>query len=126
MYEVGIVGHFEAAHQLHGDFGPACRLHGHTYRVEVVVRGPEIDASGVLLDIGSLQERLATCLAELHYQNLADVPSLRHTNTTAETMARFIWQQVTSDWTAPAETTVQVRVWESAAVFGGYESVVTS
>ncbi|HZF58812.1 MAG TPA: 6-carboxytetrahydropterin synthase, partial [Rubrobacter sp.] len=39
MYEIYVAASFEAAHRLVGDFGPATRLHGHTYRLEVVVRG---------------------------------------------------------------------------------------
>ena len=39
MYEVYVAARFEAAHRLVGDFGPATRMHGHTYRMEVIVRG---------------------------------------------------------------------------------------
>ena len=39
MYEVFVAARFEAAHRLVGDFGSATRTHGHTYRMEAIVRG---------------------------------------------------------------------------------------
>ena len=51
MFEVGVVAQFEAAHRLHGDFGPATRTHGHTYRVEIGARGPSLRGDGTLFDI---------------------------------------------------------------------------
>ncbi|MGI8551459.1 MAG: 6-pyruvoyl trahydropterin synthase family protein, partial [Dehalococcoidia bacterium] len=50
MFEVGIVTQFEAAHRLQGEFGPATRTHGHTYRVQITVRGASLRADGTLFD----------------------------------------------------------------------------
>lgn len=52
MYEIGVTAQFEAAHRLVGDFGPATRVHGHTYRLEVMVRGDRLDDRSVLYEIG--------------------------------------------------------------------------
>ena len=54
MYEVYVAARFEAAHRLVGDFGPATRTHGHTYRMEVIVRGQRLGDDGTLYDIGEL------------------------------------------------------------------------
>ena len=54
MYEIYVAARFEAAHRLVGDFGPATRLHGHTYRLDVVVRGERLREDGTLYDIGAL------------------------------------------------------------------------
>ena len=74
MYEVGISSQFEAAHRLVGDFGPATRMHGHTYRLEVVVRGPALATTGTLVDIGRLRPAVDALAASLHYRDLAEVP----------------------------------------------------
>ena len=55
MYEIGVTAQFEAAHRLVGDFGPATRVHGHTYRLEAIVRGDRLDNTCVLYDIGKLR-----------------------------------------------------------------------
>ena len=58
MYEVYVAARFEAAHRLVGDFGPATRIHGHTYRIEVIVRGQRLAEDGTLYDIGRLKKAL--------------------------------------------------------------------
>ena len=45
MYEVYVAARFEAAHRLVGDFGPATRTHGHTYRLEVIMRGQHLETT---------------------------------------------------------------------------------
>ncbi|HSE97818.1 MAG TPA: 6-carboxytetrahydropterin synthase, partial [Blastocatellia bacterium] len=52
MFEIGVIDEFEAAHSLEGDFGPATRLHGHTYRVEVRVEARDVDETGTFYNIG--------------------------------------------------------------------------
>jgi len=122
VYEVGIVAQFEAAHRLSGDFGAASHLHGHTYRVDVSVRGESLGTDGTLCDIGSLRSQVGAIIERLDYQNLDEVADLAGQNTTAEVVARLI-----HDWIAPnlpsgVIDTLAVRVWESPSVWAGYEA----
>src|ERR671937_4219 len=65
------------AHSLRGEtFGPAQRLHGATYVVDATCRRAQLDADGVVVDIGRVGEQLRVVLAELDYRNLDDEPSL--------------------------------------------------
>lgn len=121
MYEVGVVARFEAAHQLVGDFGPATRMHGHTYRLEVVVRGPRLHENGTLFDITKLQAALDTLVGKLHYQNLDDVPELRGVNTTVENMAHFCWEQLAPALRGQSLTALRVQVWENERAWAAYE-----
>jgi 6-pyruvoyltetrahydropterin/6-carboxytetrahydropterin synthase len=113
MYEVGVVAQFEAAHRLVGDFGPATRMHGHTYRVEVVVRGERLSEDGALFDIGRLRELVDALMATMHLRDLADVPGLAGINTTAEAVADYCWATLVADLTGQGLTALLVRVWES-------------
>jgi 6-pyruvoyltetrahydropterin/6-carboxytetrahydropterin synthase len=113
MYEVGVVAQFEAAHRLVGDFGPATRMHGHTYRVEVVVRGERLRDDGVLFDIGRLRESIDALMATMHMRDLADVPGLAGINTTAEAVADYCWATLETDLRGHDLATLLVRVWES-------------
>lgn len=91
VFATGVIEEFEAAHALLGEeFGPASKLHGHTYKVEAKVSGEALSNSGILCDITLLRDALRNELRKLHYNVLNDVPELRNTNTTAEAMARFI------------------------------------
>ena len=63
MYTVTVRDHFMIAHSFHGEaFGPAQRLHGATYVVDLEFRRPELDANGMVVDIGLATEVLkANC-----------------------------------------------------------------
>ncbi len=91
MFSVTVRDHMLIAHSLRGEtFGPAQRVHGATYVVDATFRRAELDADGVVLDIGSASEELRAVLAELDYRNLDDEPSLAGVNTTTEALARLI------------------------------------
>src|SRR4051795_1953801 len=79
------------AHSLRGEmFGPAQRLHGATYVVDVTFRRASLDADGVVVDIGRAAAVLAEVVGGLGYRNLDDEPSLAGINTTTEALARVI------------------------------------
>jgi 6-pyruvoyltetrahydropterin/6-carboxytetrahydropterin synthase len=127
MFEIGITDEFEAAHSLIGDFGPATRQHGHTYRVEVRVEGQDLDPSGSLYDIGRLRSALRGVLEEMHYRNLNDLPALAGINTTAEALARHIFAGLAPSIRAGAGTGrlgLKVTVWESSSAFASYRESI--
>ena len=71
MYRVCVRDHFMIAHSLQGRvFGPAQRLHGATYVVDVEFRRPTLDTDGLVVDIGRAGEALSAVLADLNYRNL--------------------------------------------------------
>ena len=78
MFEVTVSDHMMIAHSLPGEvFGPAQALHGATYVVEAAFARPDLDADGIVLDIGRALEALKGVLADLTYRNLDEVESLR-------------------------------------------------
>jgi 6-pyruvoyl-tetrahydropterin synthase len=91
VFGVTVRDHMLIAHSLRGEaFGPAQRLHGATYVVEATFRRAELDADGIVVDIGRAREELRAVLAELDYRNLDDEPALAGLNTTTEALARLI------------------------------------
>jgi 6-pyruvoyl-tetrahydropterin synthase len=91
VFTVTVRDHVMIAHSLRGEsFGPAQRLHGATYVVDATFRRSELDADGVVIDIGRASEELHAVLAELNYRNLDDEPSLADVNTTTEELARVV------------------------------------
>jgi 6-pyruvoyl-tetrahydropterin synthase len=91
VFGVTVSDHMMIAHSLRGEtFGPAQRLHGATYVVDATFRSAELDANGVVVDIGRASEELRAVLAELDYRNLDEEPSLAGVNTTTEVLARLI------------------------------------
>lgn len=117
MYEIYVAAGFEAAHRLVGEFGPATRTHGHTYRMEVIVRGERLDEDGTLFDIGELRPAVEDLAASLHYRDLDEVPGLAGTNTTAEAVARFCWEKLAPSLRGKNLDSLAVRIWESPDVY---------
>src|SRR2546426_9002730 len=91
MYSVTVRDHVMIAHSLAGQvFGPAQRLHGATYVVDVEFKRPDLDADGIVADIGRAAEALRRVLAELNYRNLDELPAFAGRNTTTEFLARVV------------------------------------
>jgi 6-pyruvoyl-tetrahydropterin synthase len=95
MYSVSVRDHFMIAHSFSGVvFGPAQRLHGATYVVDVEFRRPELDSDGIVVDIGRALDTVHSILGALNFQNLDDVPEFKGRNTTTEFLARVIFDRV--------------------------------
>ena len=91
MFSVTVRDHMMIAHSLRGEvFGPAQRLHGATYVVDVTFRRATLDADGIVVDIGRAAEALRAVVAELGYRNLDDEADFQGMNTTTEALARVV------------------------------------
>ena len=129
MFCVGIRDHVMIAHSLRGDlFGPAQRLHGATYVVDVELRRESLDASGVVVDIGRASETLRQVLAKLAYQNLDQLPDFAGHNTTTEFLARHVFEQMAQAAAAGALgpgsselASIKVTLHESHVAWASYE-----
>jgi len=95
MFSVTVRDHMMIAHSLRGDvFGPAQRLHGATYVVDVTFRRGTLDDDGIVVDIGRAAEALHAVVAELGYRNLDDEADFAGMNTTTEALARVVADRI--------------------------------
>ena len=95
MYSVTVRGHMMIAHSFRGEvFGPAQRLHGATYVVDVEFRSPEIDADGIVVDIGKAGDTLKAVLGSLNFQNLDENLAFKGSNTTTEFLAKVVFDRM--------------------------------
>lgn len=95
MYSLNVREHFMIAHSFKGEiFGPAQGLHGATYVVDLEMRRLELDADGLVVDIGLASQTLAKVLAKLNYKNLDEVSAFTGKNTTTEFLAAYIYEQI--------------------------------
>ena len=130
MYSLAVSDHFMIAHSFVGEvFGPAQQLHGATYAVEVEFRRAELDANGLVCDIGLALQALREVLATLNFKNLDELPELRGRNTTTEFMAGEIFRRLTARvaagaigaGTAQALTSMRVMLRESPVAWASFE-----
>jgi 6-pyruvoyl-tetrahydropterin synthase len=91
VFSVTVRDHMMIAHSLRGEvFGPAQRLHGATYVVDATFRRAQLDADGIVVDIGRAADALRAVVGELGYRNLDDEADLAGMNTTTEALARIV------------------------------------
>lgn len=95
MYAVEIRDHIMIAHSLPGDvFGPAQRLHGATFVVDVTFMRNALGEDNIVVDIGRGLQALRDMLQPLNYVNLDSDPLFAGKKTTAEFMAREIFERM--------------------------------
>ena len=126
MFSVTVRDHMLIAHSLRGEvFGPAQRLHGATYVVDVTFRGPALDDDGILVDIGWATQALREVVSGLGYRNLDDEPDLAGVNTTTEVLAQVVADRIAARLTAPTVRSIAVTLNESHVASAGYEREVS-
>ena len=95
MYSVTVRDHMMIAHSFRGEvFGPAQKLHGATFVIDVELRRPELDADGIVVDIGRAGDELRKIVADLSYRTLDDEPAFAGRNTTTEFLARVVFDRL--------------------------------
>ena len=132
MYKVAVRDHFMIAHSFRGAlFGPAQALHGATYVVDVEFRRPELDADGVVVDIGRATEALKAVCGDLNYRNLDDEPRFAGRNTTTEVLARHVFdcmaERIRSGSLgsgAAGIVSLEVRLAESHVAWASFEGML--
>jgi 6-pyruvoyl-tetrahydropterin synthase len=95
MYSVSVRDHVMIAHSFRGAvFGPAQRLHGATYVVDVAFRRAALDGDGLVVDIGLASDAVRSTLSAFDYRNLDDMSEFEGDNTTTEYMAKVIFDRL--------------------------------
>jgi 6-pyruvoyl-tetrahydropterin synthase len=91
VYSLTVRDHMMIAHSFRGEvFGPAQRLHGATYVVDVTFFRPALDADNLVVDIGLASNELKSVLSALNYRNLDDDPAFTGVNTSTEMLAAVV------------------------------------
>jgi 6-pyruvoyl-tetrahydropterin synthase len=95
VFAVEVRHHVMVAHSFRGEvFGPAQRLHGATFVVDAAFMAEQLDANGIVVDIGRAYDALKAALAPLDYRNLDELPEFAGVNTTTEFLARHLFDRL--------------------------------
>jgi 6-pyruvoyltetrahydropterin/6-carboxytetrahydropterin synthase len=120
MYELMVEANFSAAHQLRNYQGKCESLHGHNWRVQVVVRAEGLNDIGLAIDFTELKRELKSLLAQLDHLCLNQLSMFCEDNPSSENIARWLYNELGQN---PALADVKihlVRVWESDAACAAY------
>jgi 6-pyruvoyl-tetrahydropterin synthase len=119
VFSVTVRDHMMIAHSLRGEvFGPAQRLHGATYVVDVTFRREELDGDGIVVDIGRAADALHEVVGALSYRNLDDEFDF---NTTTEVLSRVIADRMAERFGGVGLDGIKVTLRESHVAWASYE-----
>jgi 6-pyruvoyltetrahydropterin/6-carboxytetrahydropterin synthase len=116
---------FAAAHAVRGHTRGCENLHGHNYRVRVLVEADRLDAIGMVIDFADLKAMVHEVLSPLDHRVINDIPPFDVRNTTAELVAQFTFEEVDVRLRAFDGGRVRLRrveVWENDTACAIYES----
>lgn len=111
MFEICVEHTFAAGHALRNYKGKCENVHGHNYRVQVAIEGPELDENGLLYDFADLKKRLRHVSEYLDHQFINDLKPFDQINPSAENIAWFIGTEMQRDLTNASIS--YVKVWET-------------
>ncbi len=120
MFELKVVTHFAAAHQIAGIAGPCERLHGHNWKIEVIVAGEELGKDGLLLDFKTIKKGTEKVLEELDHQFLNELRPFKTASPSSENIARYIFQTLARDLDTDSVRVSRVTAWESESACATY------
>jgi 6-pyruvoyltetrahydropterin/6-carboxytetrahydropterin synthase len=115
MFEVAVEQSFASAHALRNYKGRCENVHGHNWKVRLVIEGEKLDATGMLVDFLDVKSLMGEILDRIDHQFLNEIPPFDVVNPSAENIAEYFYQQMTGRL---AETPVpvrirEVRIWET-------------
>jgi len=128
MFELKIVSHFAAAHQLQMVAKKCENLHGHNWKVEVCVGGERLNEAGVLVDFGEVKTHLREIMKRLDHQFLNELEYF-DTQTyppSSENIAVFIAEELSKKLAIPGVRVARVTTWESENACATYIPPIAS
>lgn len=121
MFEVSVERTFAAGHALRNYKGKCENVHGHNYRVQLTVQGPELDGNGLLIDFIELKRLTMEVIDYLDHRFINDLPPFDVINPSAENLAKYFYDRVSAGLQPGAPTHLaEVRIWETDTSVAAY------
>ncbi len=121
MYQVYIETYFSSAHRLVYYKGKCENLHGHNWRVGVLVEKEELDKSGIVLDFNLLKKITKSVLNQLDHKYLNDIPFFKTCQPKAENIAKYIYDKILNKLKKYGIKKLKIFVWETPFQYASYE-----
>ena len=120
MYRLMIKTSFAAAHNLINYQGDCENLHGHNWRVEVVVAAKELDKAGLGIDFKILKKQTNSLLDELDHKYLNDLTPFKNDSPSSENISRYLFERLGETLNNENITVEKINVWESENACASY------
>jgi len=113
MFELKVITHFSAAHQLKM-VGEKCEnLHGHNWKIEVRIKGEALNHAGVLIDFGEVKMHLSGIMEKLDHQFLNELDYFQANSPSSENIACFVAKELQASISDASIKVASVTAWES-------------
>ena len=114
MFELKVVAHFAAAHQLKMVSKKCENLHGHNWKIEICVAGKTLNNTGVLVDFGELKQHVSEIMTRLDHKFLNELDYFNDDNPpSSENIARYIANSLQTLLNNSKIKVARVTAWES-------------
>jgi 6-pyruvoyltetrahydropterin/6-carboxytetrahydropterin synthase len=120
MYRLMIKTSFAAAHNLINYQGDCENLHGHNWRVEVIVAAKELDKAGLGIDFKILKKQTNSLLDELDHKYLNDLTPFKKDSPSSENISRYLFERLSETLNNQNITVEKINVWESENACASY------
>ena len=120
MYRLMIKTSFAAAHNLINYQGDCENLHGHNWRVEVIVAAKELDKAGLGIDFKILKKQTNSLLDELDHKYLNDLTPFKNNSPSSENISRYLFERLSETLNNENITVEKINVWESENACASY------
>jgi 6-pyruvoyltetrahydropterin/6-carboxytetrahydropterin synthase len=124
MYYLGVKNEFSAAHFLKKYNGKCANLHGHNWVVEAVFKCEELDESYMAVDFTVLKKILKKRMEELDHKFLNVHDFFAEKNTTAEMIAKYIYDSIKNEIKDEKFDIFEIKVWESGKSWVSYRESI--
>ncbi|MEW6669494.1 MAG: 6-carboxytetrahydropterin synthase QueD [Thermodesulfobacteriota bacterium] len=120
MFELKVISHLAAAHQLKDLGGPCERLHGHNWKIEVCVRGENLEQNGLLIDFKALKQAADQVLQEMDHRFLNELQPFQDRSPSSENIAQHVFRSLARRLNGDRVKVWSVTAWESETACATY------
>jgi len=113
MFELKVINHFSAAHQLKLVAAKCENLHGHNWKIEVCVKGEKLNDACVIMDFGQIKKYVSEIMTSLDHKFLNELEWFKEINPSSETIAMKIAYELQKKIDDPSVKVSSVTAWES-------------
>jgi 6-pyruvoyltetrahydropterin/6-carboxytetrahydropterin synthase len=121
IFEVYIETFFSSAHRLENYKGKCENLHGHNWKIGVLVKSKKLDTEEMVIDFKILKEITKKCVSEMDHKFLNDIKYFKTHQPTAENIARYLHKKILNMIKSYKTTSLKIIVWETEFQFASYE-----
>ena len=123
MFEVAVEQTFAAGHALRNYKGKCENVHGHNFKVRVVIEGEKLDETGLLVDFLDIKAAMCSIVERLDHVFLNDIAPFDVKNPSAENIAEYFYQEMARSLRETVPVRIrEVKVWETEVQSATYRA----